>query len=74
MPPCDMQDYVIVFRVPVMTVALPVAGFEMDLDVACYPLTVDDKDSILKITAGDIAASARVNHSKLPTAVSTQFS
>jgi hypothetical protein len=44
----------------------------MDLDVARYPLTVDDKDSILKIAAGDVAASARVDYLNLLAGIGNQ--
>lgn len=73
MPPDDVQGYAIVFWIPVMSVALPLAGFDMYLNVSGCRLAVDGEDSILKIAAGCIAVSARVDYVNLFAIVSSQF-
>ena len=73
MPQYDVQGYVIVFGVPVMAVALPLAGFDMYLDVADCCLAVDGEDSILKIAAGSVTDSARVDYVNLLAIVRSQF-
>jgi hypothetical protein len=57
-----MQDYVIIFRVLMVAVALPLAGFDVDFDVAAYYPAVEAEDSIFEITAAVIAGSARENY------------
>jgi hypothetical protein len=56
-----------------MAVALPLAGFDMYLDVSGCCLAVDGEDSILKIAAGGVTASARVDYVNLLTIVGSQF-
>jgi len=73
MPPYDVQGYVIVFQVTVMTVALPLARFYVYLDVPGYLTAVYDEDGILKVTAGGVAASARVDYGNLFTIGGNQF-
>jgi len=59
-----MQDYIIVFRVLMMAVALPLAGFDMDLYVAAYYAAIQAKDGIFEITAAGVADPARKNYMK----------
>jgi hypothetical protein len=73
MPPYDVQCYVIVSGVSVMAVALPLARVDMYLDVSGCCLAVDGEDSILKIAAGGVAASARVDYVNLLATVGSQF-
>jgi len=73
MPPYDVQGYVIVFVVSVVTVALPLTGFYVHLDVSGYHLIADGEDSVLEVAAGSVTASAWMNYAKLFTVVSNQF-
>jgi len=59
-----MQNYVIVFRVLMMAVAMPVAGLGMDLDVSAYYAAVDGKNGIFEITAAGVTDPARKNYVK----------
>jgi hypothetical protein len=68
--PDDMQNYVIVFRVLMMAVAMPVAGPGMDLDVSAYYAAVDGKNGIPEITAAGVTDSAWENYVKPFTGIS----
>jgi hypothetical protein len=59
-----MQNYIIVFRVLMMAVAVPLAGFDVDLDIPDYHAAVNTKNGIFEITAAGVADSARKNYLK----------
>ena len=72
MPHCDMKNYITVFRVLMMAVAIPLTGFNMDLDVSCYYLAVDSENSVSEITTTAIANSTWMDYLKLFTGISNQ--
>jgi hypothetical protein len=57
-----MQNYIIVFRIIMMAVAVPLAGFYMDLDISDYSFAVQSKNGIFEITAASVADPARENN------------
>jgi len=72
MPHCNMQNYIIVFRVSIMTMTIPLAGFNMNLDVSFYYLAVYSENSVSKVTATAIANSTWIDYLELFTGVSAQ--
>jgi len=59
-----MEEYVVVFRVSMMTVAVPLAGSDMDLDVSRYHLAIDNKNGIPKVATTGGASSTRIHYLK----------
>jgi hypothetical protein len=59
-----MQNYIIVFRVLMMSVGMPLAGFDVDLDIPGYHVAVNAKNGIFEITAAGVAGPARENYMK----------
>jgi hypothetical protein len=56
-----------------MSMAIPLAGFDVQLDVSRHRLAVDGEDGILKITSAEAVSPARVNYFQLLTHVGNQF-
>ena len=50
MPHGYMKSYVIVFRVLMMTMAIPLAGFNMNFDVSCYYDVINSEDNVSEVT------------------------
>jgi hypothetical protein len=55
-----------------MTMAVPLAGLNMNLDIPANYFVADGKNSVLKITATGLASSARVDCLKWLTAIGNQ--
>ncbi|MBA7706622.1 hypothetical protein ES703_115477 [subsurface metagenome] len=53
-----------------MTVAIPLAGFNVDLDVSFYYFAVDGENSICEITTTATTNSTRMDYLKLFTGIS----
>ena len=59
-----MQNYIIVFQVPVMAVAIPLAGLDVNLDVSAHYPAVGGKDGIFEVTAAGVTGPAWENYMK----------
>ena len=50
-----------------MAVPIPLTGFDVNLDISCDYLAINDKNGIFEITPITIVVSARVDYMKLCT-------
>jgi hypothetical protein len=72
--PDDVQDDIIIFRVLMMAVSLPLAGFDVNLDIPARDTAVDNKNSVFEIAAAPVADSARKDYMKRLTGIGHRVS
>jgi hypothetical protein len=69
-----MQNYIIVSQVPMMAVAVPLAGLDVNLDVSAHCPAVESEDGIFEIAAAGVTGPARENYMKPFTGIGDRVS